>query len=58
MSQEKSIMQECVLCHHVTPSTYWDECAGCGRTLCLVCLLKEDFECSVCGGYFIAPSPY
>ena len=58
MTHKDSIMQECIGCHHINPSTYNNWCKGCGRILCLVCLLKESFECSVCGGYFIEPAPY
>ena len=58
MSVEKSIMEECDVCHHINPSTYNDTCFGCGHTVCLVCVLKENFECTVCGGYYIAPADF
>ena len=58
MTHKDSILQECANCHHINPSTYNNWCKGCGRILCLVCLLNESFECSVCGGYFIEPVPY
>ncbi|MBK5134171.1 hypothetical protein JJE00_07080 [Candidatus Bathyarchaeota archaeon] len=58
MTEKEGIMQECGVCHHVNPSTYNKTCSGCGHIVCLVCLLKENFECSVCGGYFIAPTDY
>jgi len=55
MKIEGTILEECDLCHHINPSTYNHTCYGCGRDVCLVCLFKEDFECSVCGGYYIEP---
>jgi len=58
MTIEGSIMQECDDCHKVNPSTYNSTCFGCGHTVCLVCLLKENFECAVCGGYFIEPDDF
>ena len=58
MNKKESIIRECDACHHVNPATYCHQCIGCGHTVCLDCLLKENFECSVCGGYFIEPTPY
>ena len=58
MKIEGTILVECDVCHHVNPDTYCKTCYGCGHTVCLVCLLKENFECAVCGGYYIAPPDF
>ena len=58
MKIEGTILEECDLCHHINPSTYNHTCYGCGRDVCLVCLFKEDFVCSVCGGYYIEPADF
>jgi hypothetical protein len=41
MKEEQNNMQKCNHCHQVTPSIYWKKSCGCGRLLCLVCILKE-----------------
>ena len=55
---EGTILVECDVCYHVNPETYTNTCHGCGHTVCLKCALQENFECVVCGGYFIEPGPY
>jgi hypothetical protein len=50
---EGTIYVECDLCWKI--STWTRTCYGCGHTVCIMCLLKEKFECPVCGGDFIKP---
>ena len=52
MSNQESIMRECVVCKHVNPLTYCHECNDCGWILCLACLDYEDFKCPNCGENF------
>ena len=54
----RNILVECDVCKHVIPDVYTSTCVGCGHTVCLVCLQKENHKCAVCGGYFIEPAPY
>ena len=51
-------MQKCDSCGHINPTTFNSTCKGCGRIVCLVCLIAENYECSVCGGYYIEPAPF
>jgi Zn finger protein HypA/HybF involved in hydrogenase expression len=52
---EGTIYAECDLCWKKT--TWYYTCYGCGHTVCIMCLLAENFECPVCGGDFIEPIP-
>ncbi len=55
---EGTILFECDVCKRVNPDTYTSTSYGCGQTVCLVCVLKENHQCAVYGGYFIKPPPY
>jgi len=56
-SEEGTILVECDVCRHVVPEVYTSTCYGHDHTVCLVCLLKEKQQSTLCGGYFIEPAP-